>query len=76
MQVCVCVCLRVRVCVHACVCVHCTLCLLVGLTDDLLQRLRENTPKSLLADLKDSVKSNRSLDIKDKYGATAVSGLQ
>ena len=46
---------------------------LAGLTDDLLQRLRENTPKSLLADLKDSVKSNRSLDMKDKYGATAVS---
>lgn len=43
-----------------------------GLTDDLLQRLRENTPKSLLADLKDSVRSNRSLDIKDKYGATAM----
>ena len=66
----------VCVCACACVCVHCTMCLLIGLTDDLLQRLRENTPKSLLADLKDSVRSNRSLDIKDKYGATAVSGLQ
>ena len=27
----------------------------------------------MLADLKDSVKNNRSLNIKDKYGSTAVS---
>ena len=28
----------------------------------------------MLADLKDSVKNDRSLNIKDKYGSTAVSG--
>ena len=28
----------------------------------------------MLADLKDSVKNDRSLNVKDKYGSTAVSG--
>ena len=60
-------------CVRVHVCVFTEPCPAAGLTDDLLQRLRENTPKSLLADLKDSVKNDRSLNIKDKYGATAVS---
>ena len=79
--VCVCVCARARVCVCVCVCVHMHVCVnpcasfTAGLTEDLLQRLRENTPKSMLADLKDSVKCNRSLDVKDKYSATAVSGV-
>ena len=30
-------------------------------------------PKNMLADLKDSTKHGRSLNIQDKYGATAVS---
>ena len=32
-----------------------------------------SVPKNMLADLKDSVKQGRSLNIQDKYGATAVS---
>ena len=45
----------------------------VGMTDDLLQQLRGNVPNTMLADLKDSLKTGRSLDIKDSSGATAVS---
>ena len=35
--------------------------------------IRASVAKTMLADLKDSVRSSRSLDIKDKYGSTAVS---
>ena len=45
----------------------------LGMTDDLLQQLRGNVPNTMLADLKDSLRSGRSLDIKDGSGATAVS---
>ena len=50
----------------------CTLCG-AGFTDDVLEYLRVSVPKNMLADLKDSVKQGRSLNIQDKYGATAVS---
>ena len=32
-----------------------------------------SVPKNMLADLKDSVRQGRSLNLQDKYGATAVS---
>lgn len=35
--------------------------------------IHASVPKNMLADLKDSVRNNRSLNIQDKYGATAVS---
>ena len=44
-----------------------------GYTDDVCKYIRASVPKTMLADLKDSVKSNRSVNIQDKYGATAVS---
>lgn len=43
-----------------------------GYTDDVLGYIRASVAKTMLADLKDSVRFNRSLDIKDKYGSTAV----
>ena len=44
-----------------------------GFTDDVLEYIRVSVPKNMLADLKDSVKQGRSLNVQDKYGATAVS---
>ena len=44
-----------------------------GYTDDVLEYIRVSVPKNMLADLKDSVKQGRSLNLQDKYGATAVS---
>ena len=49
------------------------ICIPAGYTDDVLGYIRASMAKTMLADLKDSVRSNRSLDIKDKYGSTAVS---
>ena len=46
---------------------------LLGLTDDLLQQLRGNVPNTMLADLKDSLRNGRSLNLQDSSGATAVS---
>ena len=46
---------------------------LTGYTDDVLEYIRVSVPKTMLADLKDSVKNERSLNIQDRYGATAVS---
>ena len=46
-----------------------------GFTDDVLEYIRVSVPKNMLADLKDSVKQGRSLNVQDKYGATAVSLL-
>ena len=46
---------------------------LTGYTDDVLEYIRVSVPKTMLADLKDSVKNGRSLNIQDRYGATAVS---
>jgi len=46
--------------------------LYTGYTEDVLGYIRASVAKTMLADLKDSVRSNRSLDIKDKYGSTAV----
>lgn len=43
-----------------------------GYTEDVLGYIRASVAKTMLADLKDSVRSNRSLDIKDKYGSTAT----
>ena len=47
--------------------------LTAGYTDDTCQYIRSSVPKTMLADLKDSIKGGRSLNIQDKYGATAVS---
>ena len=47
--------------------------LFAGYTDDMLEYIRASVAKTMLADLKDSVKNNRSLNIKDKYGTAAVS---
>ena len=44
-----------------------------GYTEDVLEYIRISVPKTMLADLKDSVKSGRSLNVQDRYGATAVS---
>ena len=44
-----------------------------GYTDDVLEYIRVSVPKTMLADLKDSVKQGRSLNIQDKYGTSAVS---
>lgn len=44
-----------------------------GYTEDVLEYIHVSVPKNMLADLKDSVKSSRSLNLQDKYGATAVS---
>ena len=46
---------------------------LPGYTDDVLEYIRVSVPKNMLADLKDSMKNERSLNMQDKYGATAVS---
>ena len=46
-----------------------------GFTDDVLEYIRVSVPKNMLADLKDSVKQGRCLNVQDKYGATAVSLL-
>ncbi len=51
---------------------HVALCY-PGYTDDVLGYIRESVAKNMLADLKDSVKNNRSLNLQDKYGASAVS---
>ena len=51
---------------------HC-LAVPAGYTDDVLEYIRISVPKTMLADLKDSVKNNRSLNIQDKYGTSAVS---
>ena len=52
-------------------CVH--IPVLPGFTDDVLEYIRESVPKTMLADLKDSIKQSRSLNVQDKYGSTAVS---
>ena len=44
-----------------------------GYTDDTCQYIRASIPKTMMADLKDSIKSGRSINVQDKYGATAVS---
>lgn len=44
-----------------------------GYTDDVLEYIRGSVPKTMLADLKDSVKNNRCLNLQDKYGTSAVS---
>jgi hypothetical protein len=46
----------------------------IGYTDDVLEYIRVSVPKTMLADLKDSVRNDRSLNIQDKYGTSAVSG--
>lgn len=51
---------------------HQSKCANTGYTEDVLGYIRASVAKTMLADLKDSVRSNRSLDIKDKYGSTAV----
>ncbi|XP_065916033.1 protein phosphatase 1 regulatory inhibitor subunit 16B-like [Dysidea avara] len=43
-----------------------------GYTEDVLGYIRASVAKTMLADLKDSVRSERTLDIKDKYGTTAA----
>ena len=35
-----------------------------------------SVPKTMLADLKDSVKTGRSLNVQDKFGGTAVSHVE
>lgn len=47
--------------------------LFVGYTDDVCKIIRASVPKNMMADIKDSIKSDRSLNLQDKYGATAVS---
>ena len=44
-----------------------------GYTDDVLEYIRISVPKTMLADLKDSVRNGRSLNVQDKYGTSAVS---
>ena len=44
-----------------------------GYTDDVLEYIRVSVAKTMLADIKDSVRNNRTLNIQDKYGASAVS---
>ena len=44
-----------------------------GYTEDVLGYIRESVAKTMLADLKDSVRNDRDLNIQDKYGASAVS---
>lgn len=39
----------------------------------MLEYIRISVPKTMLADIKDSVRNNRSLNIQDKYGTSAVS---
>ncbi len=48
----------------------------VGYTEDVLEYIRVSVPKTMLADLKDSVKNNRDLNMQDKYGCSAVSLYQ
>ena len=43
-----------------------------GYTDDVCKFIRGSIPNTMLADLKDSVKAKRSINVQDKYGATAV----
>ncbi len=51
----------------------CCVAVPAGYTDDVLEYIRISVPKTMLADLKDSVRNDRSLNIKDKYGSSAVS---
>ena len=44
-----------------------------GYTEDVLGYIRESVAKTMLADLKDSVRNNRDVNLQDKYGAAAVS---
>lgn len=46
--------------------------LLIGYTDDVCKFIRASIPNTMLADLKDAVKNDRSVNVQDKYGATAV----
>ena len=46
----------------------------VGNTEDMIEYLHKSVPVTMLADLKDSVRNNRDINVMDKYGATAVSG--
>ena len=48
--------------------------MLAGHTEDMVEYLHKSVPVTMLADLKDSVRNNRDINIMDKYGATAVSG--
>lgn len=43
-----------------------------GYTEDVLEYIRVSVPKTMLADLKDSVKNNRDLNMQDKYGCSAL----
>ena len=45
----------------------------VGHTEDMVEYLHKSVPVTMLADLKDSVRNNRDINVMDKYGATAVS---
>jgi protein phosphatase 1 regulatory subunit 16A len=51
---------------------HCVYMSVAGFTDDVLEYIRVSVPKNMLADLKDSLKQGRSLNVQDKYGATAL----
>ena len=51
--------------------IHCLL--FAGHTEDMVEYLHKSVPVTMLADLKDSVRNNRDINIMDKYGATAVS---
>ena len=44
-----------------------------GHTEDMIEYLHKSVPVTMLADLKDSMRNNRDINIMDKYGATAVS---
>ena len=39
----------------------------------MIEYLHKSVPVTMLADLKDSVRNNRDVNLMDKYGATAVS---
>ncbi len=52
---------------------HVLVVVCTGYTEDVLGYIRESVAKNMLADLKDSVKNGRSLNMQDKYGAAAVS---
>ena len=39
----------------------------------MIEYLHKSVPVTMLADLKDSVRNNRDINVMDKYGATAVS---
>ena len=46
---------------------------MTGNTEDMIEYLHKSVPVTMLADLKDSIRNNRDINIMDKYGATAVS---